>query len=172
MSAKRFYNFAKETIEYSFSKYFELNSLKVIESNIIEKVPWARNVTLMLVTHSKVTLFFKLSYDYSKLTDDISKKKEQDIDDLMKELCNVIGGSIKNIFNESFSKKLQLGLPFKITGFDNLYFWDDYSDVVRKDWEIYFNGALVLATVEIVSTSDDWTKSLIEKQDTTQVDFF
>lgn len=108
--------------------YFLDGSFELIDSPYVipDKAVHRHFVSNILICNPQIRMIYKVHYGYEKsfeiLKDSLSSGiTNEKIDDYYREVCNLIAGRVKLIFQEhDFS--LGISIPLKNDGFDELYF--------------------------------------------------
>ena len=157
-SAERFANtVAKVSQTFFMDGSFSLES---DPSPNIEKVVHSHKVCNILICNNQLRMIFKIHYNYLEsatilgYNDKIDKFER--VDDFYLEVCNLVAGRLKLIFQES-GYSLGISIPIKSDGFDELYFPMRFNDLVGEFcWDLKKNEQSISMSVfvEVVEPKD------------------
>ena len=99
----------------------------------LSKVVHKHFVSNILICNNHIRMIYKVHYNHAnsfKILSEYLKSEvtNNKIDDFFRELCNLIGGRVKQLFQE-YDFTLGISIPLTTDGFDELYFPVSFSEM-------------------------------------------
>lgn len=134
---------------------------------------YARRMAMILVASGVLKMTLKAQYnipDVIKIAETLDADTSKSIDSLMKEYCNLVGGTIKRILEDE-ELIVGLSIPVAYRGFDEIFSPEqEQGEFLRTKWGLSCDQATVYLSLTVQSADKKMSETICQAFKTAKMD--
>lgn len=161
--------FIRELSKVKLCSVLGRTDVSVEEADLKDDPVYARRMAMILVASGVLKMTLKVQYnipDVIKISETLDADTPKEIDSLMKEYCNLVGGTVKRILEDT-ELIVGLSIPVAYRGFDEIFSpEEEQGEFLRSKWglscdrsTVYFSLTLQSADKKMAETICDAFKA-------------